>query len=416
MPNVFFLDQAPFYESKKIGALLKFFSYLSLHFLFLGLFVKSGNKEVNKRERERAQPCHMGLLRPIWPRPPAPAHLQLTLGARDPSPDPLSLRRQRASARPRFSSRSRSSPSPSRSLATLLDAHRPPALLPSRRLRSASLSPDPLLLVPFRRQPRTHTCNHSLSIPMASPFFARSRSSARLPAPDPAPLEKLSSSVAPTPSPAAAPCIAGAPRQDLPCLVMSRARRTTRITSSRARSRRRTNGASHDPSLPAAASSTDLGLQPSHIASTSSGRGTLLRRSNHACALCCMHPHGAPPPPVSPAAVCRNRGRRTAILHRPSPSTSPPASCKLLPLPRVPLSSSTCWLRIRSSALTRRCHGLASIWPCCVHGATVPWPRPRPRERQVLPRRPNDYRSKRQVPLQQVYLYFGFTKYPFGCA
>ena len=56
VPNVFFLDQAPFYESKKIGALLKFFSYLSLHFLFLGLFVKSGNKEVNKK-RERESPA-----------------------------------------------------------------------------------------------------------------------------------------------------------------------------------------------------------------------------------------------------------------------------------------------------------------------------------------------------------------------
>ena len=56
VPNVFFLDQAPFYESKKIGALLKFFSYLSLHFLFLGLFVKSGNKEVFKN-RERESPA-----------------------------------------------------------------------------------------------------------------------------------------------------------------------------------------------------------------------------------------------------------------------------------------------------------------------------------------------------------------------
>ena len=45
VPNVFFLDQAPFYESKKIGALLKFFSYLSLLFLFLGLFVFQEIKE-----------------------------------------------------------------------------------------------------------------------------------------------------------------------------------------------------------------------------------------------------------------------------------------------------------------------------------------------------------------------------------
>jgi len=61
VPNVFFLDQAHFYESKKIGALLKFFSYLSLHFLFLGLFVKSGNKEVKEiRGREkRASPANL---------------------------------------------------------------------------------------------------------------------------------------------------------------------------------------------------------------------------------------------------------------------------------------------------------------------------------------------------------------------
>ena len=78
VPNVLFFDQAPFYESKKIAALLQFFSYLSLHFLFLGLFVKSGNKEVNKKRERDPSLATWASCGPFGPRLPT-AQLALTL-------------------------------------------------------------------------------------------------------------------------------------------------------------------------------------------------------------------------------------------------------------------------------------------------------------------------------------------------